>query len=146
MKLIKKSHPSFFIFLLTGMVSIGLANEEITPLTQAGQRIEDHYSKQLTILHEDLKQAVPSESEAKGVKLKQFLASDDLDPKLVKFVILNKATPRALAEFGQQGKNHFSLLESLFNDPKLMRQMLVADGARAQRMGRKGYGLSLIHI
>ena len=37
MKLINKSHPSFFIFLLTGMVSIGLANEEITPLTQAGQ-------------------------------------------------------------------------------------------------------------
>ena len=50
MKLIKKLHPSFFIFLLTGMVSIGLANEEITPLTQAGQRIEDHYAQQLTIL------------------------------------------------------------------------------------------------
>ena len=140
MKLIKKLHPSFFIFLLTGMVSIGLANEEITPLTQAGQRIEDHYAQQLTILREDLKPVVPSESEAKGVKLKQFLASDNLDPKLVNFVILDKATPRALAEFGQQGKNHFSLLESLFNAPKLMRQMLVADGARAKRMGRKGYG------
>jgi hypothetical protein len=140
MKLIKKLHPSFFIFLLTGMVSIGLANEEITPLTQAGQRIEDHYAQQLTILREDLKPVVPSESEAKGVKLKQFLASDNLDPKLVNFVILDKATPRALAEFGQQGKNHFSLLERLFNAPKLMRQMLVADGARAKRMGRKGYG------
>ena len=104
MKLIKKLHPSFFIFLLTGMVSIGLANEEITPLTQAGQKIEDHYTQQLTILREDLKPVVPSESEAKGVKLKQFLASDNLDPKLVKFVILDKATPRALAEFGQRGK------------------------------------------
>jgi hypothetical protein len=28
MNLINKSHPSFFIFLLTGMVSIGLASEE----------------------------------------------------------------------------------------------------------------------
>ena len=107
MKLINKSHPSFFIFLLTGMVSIGLANEEITPLTQAGQRIEDHYSKQLTILHEDLKQAVPSESEAKGVKLKQFLASDDLDPKLVKFVILNKATPRGFGGIWSVGERLF---------------------------------------
>ena len=60
MKLIKKLHPSFFIFLLTGMVSIGLANEEITPLTQAGQKIEDHYTQQLTILREDLKPVVPS--------------------------------------------------------------------------------------
>ena len=123
-----------------GMVRIGLASEEITPLTQAGQRIEDHYTQQLTILSEDLKRVVLSESEAKSQKLTRFLASDNLDPKLVKFVILNEATPRALAEFGQQGKNHFSLLETLFNDPKLMRQMLVADGARAQRMGRKGYG------
>ena len=140
MKLIKKSHPSFCLLFLMGMVGIGLASEEITPLTQAGQRIEDHYTQQLTILSEDLKRVVLLESEAKEQKLTQFLASDNLDPKLVKFVILNEATPRALAEFGQQGKNHFSLLESLFNDPKLMRQMLVADGARAQRMGRKGYG------
>ena len=122
MKLIKKSHPCFYLFFFMGMVRMGLANDEISPLSQAGQKIETHYSKQLTILHEDLKGAVPSESEAKGQKLKQFLASDNLDPKLVKFVILNKATPRALAEFGQQGRHHFSLLESLFNDPKLMRQ------------------------
>ena len=108
MKLTKKSHPSFYLLFLMGMVRIGLASEEITPLTQAGQRIEDHYTQQLTILSEDLKRVVLSESEAKSQKLTRFLASDNLDPKLVKFVILNEATPRALAEFGQQGKTHFS--------------------------------------
>ena len=132
MKLIKKSHPSFCLLFLMGMVRIGLASEEITPLTQAGQRIEDHYTQQLTILSEDLKRVVLSESEAKEQKLTRFLASDNLDPKLVKFVILNEARPRALAEFGQQGKNHFSLLESLFNDPKLMRQMLLLAAFNAE--------------
>ena len=103
MKLINKSHPFFYLLLFMGMVSIGQANEEMTLLSQAGQKIETHYSNQLTILHKDLKKAVPSESETNGAKLKQFLASDKLDPKLVKFVILEKATPRALAEFGQLG-------------------------------------------
>ena len=81
MKLIKKSHPSFYLLFLMGMVRIGLASEEITPLTQAGQRIEDHYTQQLTILSEDLKRVVLLESEAKEQKLTRFLASDNLDPK-----------------------------------------------------------------
>ena len=52
MKLINKSHPFFYLLLFMGVVSIGLASEEITPLTQVGQKIETHYSKQLTILRE----------------------------------------------------------------------------------------------
>jgi hypothetical protein len=131
------------IILCIAKVNICLANQksdgEIS-LNATGQKIEAHYAKQLLNLHDQLKQKIPSERKATGPVLKQFLASDNLDPKLVKFVILKEATSRALAEFGQQGKHHFSLLESLFNDPKLMRQMLVADGARAKRMGRKGYG------
>ena len=131
------------IILCILKVNICLANQksdgEIS-LNDSGRKIEDHYTKQLLNLHDELKQKIPSESEATGPALKQFLASDNLDPKLVKFVILEKAKPRALAEFGQLEKGYFSLLESLFNDPKLMRQMLVADGARAKRMGRKGYG------
>ena len=41
MKLINKSHPFFYLLLFMGVVSIGLASEEITPLTQAGQKIAE---------------------------------------------------------------------------------------------------------
>ena len=36
-----------------------------------------------------------------------FTTSDKLDDLLVKFVVLLDATPRGLAEFGQQGKEYF---------------------------------------
>ena len=120
--------------------NFAMANKEVEGtifLNEAGQKIEAHYTRQMEALEEDLKKSVPTSSEAKEF---DFLASDGMDSKLVKFVILKKATPRALAEFGQRGKRFFELIEALFSDPSLMRQMLVADGARAQRMGRKGYG------
>ena len=120
--------------------NFAMANKEVEGtifLNEAGQKIEAHYTRQMEALEKDLKKSVPTSSEAKEF---DFLASDGMDSKLVKFVILKKATPRALAEFGQRGKRFFELIEALFSDHSLMRQMLVADGARAQRMGRKGYG------
>ena len=137
---IKNTFSSGLIMAFLGLVSFCLANDEVPPLTQAGQKIEAHYLKQLDALHDELKKSIPSEAMAKGSKLKEFLTGDKLDSKLVKFVILRKATTSALAEFGQQGKDYFSLLEKMFNDSELMKQMLIADGARAQRVGRKGYG------
>ena len=72
-------------------------------------------------------------------KFSPFMVSDKLDGLLVKYVVLLDATPRGLAEFGQQSKEHFALIERLLADPVLLKRMLIADGAKAKRI-RKGYG------
>jgi hypothetical protein len=69
-------------------------------------------------------------------QLEAFLASDKLDAQLVKYTVLAQATPRGLAEFAQQGKEHEALVEKLLADDELMKQMLVADGAREGKYGR----------
>ena len=71
-----------------------------------------------------------------GLNLGSFLASDKLDAQLVKYVVLLEATPRGLAEFAQQGKAQEALVERLLADPALMKQMLVADGAKDGKYGQ----------
>jgi len=68
--------------------------------------------------------------------LKSFLASDKLDPLLVKYVVLAEATPRGLAEFAQQGREQQALVEKLLSDVDLMKQMVIADGARDGKYGQ----------
>ena len=68
-------------------------------------------------------------------KLKKFLASDALDAKLVKYVVLFEATPRGLAQFAQQSKAQAALVEKLLAGDELMKQMLVADGASSAGRG-----------
>ena len=70
-----------------------------------------------------------------GQQLKKFLASDKLDAKLVKYVVLLDATPKGLAEFAQQGKEQAALIGQLLADDELMKQMLVADGASSTGRG-----------
>ncbi len=65
-----------------------------------------------------------------------LLASDKLDPKLVKYVVLLEATPEGLADFAGQGKEQAALVEDLLSDAGLMQQMLVADGAAGGEYGR----------
>ena len=72
-------------------------------------------------------------------KFAPFMVSDKLDGLLVKYVVLLDATPRGLAEFGQQSKEHFALIERLLANAELLKRMLIADGAKAKRI-RKGYG------
>ena len=69
----------------------------------------------------------------------KILSSDALDAKLVKFVVLLKATPQGLAEFARQGKEQAKLVEYMLANADLMKQMLVADGAKPKPEGR-GYG------
>ena len=45
-----------------------------------------------------------------GKKLIKLLASDKLDKKLVKYVVLHDATPKGLAEFAGQGKEQAALI------------------------------------
>ena len=69
-------------------------------------------------------------------QLKKFLASGKLDSQLVKCVVLTQATPRGLAEFAQQGKEQAALIEKLLADTNLMKQMVVAGGAKDGKYGQ----------
>lgn len=68
--------------------------------------------------------------------LAPVMASDKLDAKLVKSMVLNDATPRGLAEFAQQGSDKAALVEKLLADDSLMKEMLVAGGAKFGNYGR----------
>ena len=183
---LKNAFHSGLIILSLGAASLGTAKEEeAPPLTQAGQRIEAHYAKQLEDLRSQLTKKIPfdpapSTEEAREKKfdfpeveigkdkkgddlsleellteevndepgtkkptqeekMASFMSSDKLDELLVKFVVLLDATPRGLAEFGQQSKEHFALTERMLADVDLMKRMLIADGAKARRI-RNGYG------
>ena len=64
-----------------------------------------------------------------------FFASDSLDPKLLTAAIIRNATPQGLAEFAQQGPAEEKLLEQLFADEALMKQILNAGGANGGEYG-----------
>jgi hypothetical protein len=65
-----------------------------------------------------------------------FLGSDALDGKLVRIAILTHGSPRRLAEFAQQGKAEEALLDKLFADEALMKQIVVAEGALGGNYGK----------
>lgn len=67
--------------------------------------------------------------------LSSVLASDKHDSKLMRIAILNHGTPRGLAEFAQQGADKKKLLDQLFDDEELMRQILEAGGANGGEYG-----------
>ena len=67
--------------------------------------------------------------------LQPFLSSDSLDPKLIRIAILSHGTPRGLAEFAQQGPDKEKLLETLFADEPLMREIVGAGGANGGEYG-----------
>ena len=131
------------IALVMGTSSVSAAKPKTvapTPLTEVGQRIEKQFAAQLNQLRIELTAKIPQKDQAKGDALNEFLASDALDAKFAKSVVLSEATPRGLAEFAQQGKEQQKLVEKLLADAGLMKQMLIADGANAKRIGRNGYG------
>jgi len=77
------------------------------------------------------------------LNLESLLSSDKLDAQLAKYVVLFEATPRGLAEFAQQGKEHEKLVERLLADADLMLQMVVADGAKDSKNGVSKYGQAM---
>ena len=85
----------------------------------------------------DGKQRDPQVEESDPQKsFASFMLSDKLDALLVKYVVLLDASPRGLAEYAQQGKEHQKRVEQLLADVTLMKRMLVADGAKTKRSGR----------
>jgi hypothetical protein len=67
--------------------------------------------------------------------LSPVLSSEALDSKLMRVAILNHGTPIGLAEFAQQGATQEKLLDQLFADEALMRQILEAGGANGGEYG-----------
>lgn len=67
--------------------------------------------------------------------LSALLSSDKLDSKLLPIAILTHGTPRGFAEFAQKGTAQEKLIEQLFADEALMRQVLEAGGANGGAYG-----------
>jgi hypothetical protein len=64
-----------------------------------------------------------------------LLASDVSDSKLMKAAILRHGTPAGLAEFAQQSNEHKALLDKLFADEALIKQILMSGGANGGEYG-----------
>lgn len=62
--------------------------------------------------------------------------SDALDAQLVRFVVIEEWGSDNMAAFAAQGAEQKALLEKLLGDTGLMREMLVADGAKDGNYGR----------
>jgi formylglycine-generating enzyme required for sulfatase activity len=95
---------------------------------------EADYASMLGQLRTELAAKLPDT--AKTDQVDAFLASDALDARLAKCVVLLEATPKGLAEFAGQGKEQAALIDKLLSDPQLMKRMLVADGAKDGNYGR----------
>lgn len=67
--------------------------------------------------------------------LDPVLGKTTLDPKIIKAAIIAHATPRGLAEFAQKGTDETALLDKLFTNEALMKQMLIAEGANGGAYG-----------
>ena len=65
-----------------------------------------------------------------------FLAGGAVDAQLVLCAVLFEATPAGLAAFAGQGKPEEALLGSLLGDTALMRDMLLAGGAKNGMYGQ----------
>ncbi len=72
----------------------------------------------------------------------KLLGSDALDGKLMKGAILRHGTPAGLAEFAQQSDGHKTLLDKLFADEPLMKQVLTSGGANG---GEYGEAMQVYH-
>ncbi len=126
-------------------------------LTEAGQKIQERYDGMRKALLAEITAALPqidgqkkdafltacktekavdaATKAAAVLDLTPFLSDDKLDQKLMKFVVLHRATPGGLAEFAQQGAAQAAMVDKLLADPELMKQMLVADGAKDGKFG-----------
>jgi hypothetical protein len=125
------------LLILISLVSVVFCLGAADAATQ--QQLVKRYDGMLNQLRTELKAKIPQNPSLGSAAVSRFLASDALDAKLAKYVVLLKATPEGLAQFAGQGKKQAVLVEMLLADADLMKQMLVADGAKAPRKGRS-YG------
>lgn len=85
--------------------------------------------------HDKAKADAQAAATALLAKLTPFLSSDKLDAPLIKAALIAHATPEALAAFAQQGKEQSALIQALLGNDALMKQMLIAGGAKFGKYG-----------
>lgn len=149
--------------MLAGTMATSVDAQPAQPptLSESGQKLEAGYAAQIQTLKAEIENALPQIDASKkavfldAIKDRKSAAAQDnlikavaelnlvpalsdskLDPKLVKLVVLQTAKPSGLAEFAQQGAEQAALVDKLLADSELMKQMLVADGAKEHNYGR----------
>jgi Sulfatase-modifying factor enzyme 1 len=118
------------VLLLSGLIVVTL-----TAVAETNGDLLKEYTGKLDQLRTELIATIPKTPNEK--QMAEFLTSDKLDAKLVKYVVLREATPQGLVEFAQQGKEQEQLINQLLADTELMKQMLVADGATAPKVSKR---------
>jgi hypothetical protein len=149
------------LFVNTGTLLAAPKKVEVVPLSPEAQKAHDGYASMLQTLRSELEPKLPKIDEVKWAKLMEpyaakkvstdkcleaakpiladidgFLSSDALDAKLVKAAVIADATPRGLAEFTQQGSAEKKLIDDLLASPTMMKELLLAGGAKAGRYGK----------
>ncbi len=76
---------------------------------------------------EEAQGAVITAMNALGIN--EFLADDTHDANFAKFIVLNDATPAALASFAARGIRPRGMIDRMLGDEHMLVQMAVADGA-----------------
>jgi hypothetical protein len=138
---------------LAGLVFCVAGQLTVASAADAPEELVKRYTGMLNQLRGELTAKVPKIDLEKAKKpgspeekqMKKFLASDALDAKLVKYVVLHEATPKGLAQFAGQGKAQAALIERLLADDKIMKQMVMADGAKSYGRGQPAaYGEAML--
>jgi hypothetical protein len=149
------------LFVNTGTLFAAPKKAEAPPLSPEAQKAHDGYASMLEALRSELKPKFPQIDASKYAKITEayaakkvsssacmeaskpvladiegFLSSDALDAKLVKAAIIADATPRGLAEFTAQGPAEKKMIDDLLGSPTMMKELLLAGGAKAGRYGK----------
>ena len=112
---------------MMALASSGFAEEEAPQAVDA--KLLARYTGMLDQLRTELTAKIPKGKPSDDAAEK-FIAGDAMDAKLAKYVVLLEATPKGLTVFAQQGKEQAALVEKMLSDADLMKQMLVAEGAK----------------
>jgi hypothetical protein len=100
---------------------------------------EQEYRQAHEAAQATLAKAQADEMNAANALLADFasvLSADKYDATLVKATVLTSVTPHGLAAFAQTGPDKVALVNQLFSDVALMKEMLVAGGASHGHYGR----------
>lgn len=113
------------------------ALKERQALLDKAKKDEAHFTKLFKAAELELAKAKKSVGAVLiGLQVNDLLKSAKLDPKLLQVAIMNEATPAGLAVFAQQDQKNKKLIDSLLGNTALMKQMLIADGAKDGQYGQ----------
>lgn len=111
------------------------ARAELAKLDAAGEGESAVAIQQNKQLREDAEAKTLKAARAILSDIDDLLSSDEWDGRLMEVAILTHGTPRGLAEFAQQGETEQALLDKLFADKALMKEILIAGGANGGEYG-----------